>query len=183
MTRYAALLRGINVGGNKKIAMADLRRLLAALGYSEPATLLQSGNAVFGSEETDPARLAAALEKGIASELGHEVGCLVLTAADLHRVIDANPMPDKAAENGSRYLVTFLSAPPEPERFADIDRDEYLPNTFAFGTREIYSWYPEGISATKLSELVGQKKRYAPGVVATARNWNTVTKLLALLES
>src|SRR5882672_4085362 len=91
--RYAALLRGINVGGNKKIAMADLRLLLSGLGHGEVSTLLQSGNAVFTAPPSDAARLAAQIEAALADQLGLTSSVLLRTHQQLAAVVDGNPFP------------------------------------------------------------------------------------------
>src|SRR5688572_24083746 len=93
MARYIALLRGINVGGNKKVPMAQLRELMEGLGYTDVATLLQSGNAVFTSKEKNPARVATQLEAAIAREFGFEVAVVIRTRDELAAVIQANPLP------------------------------------------------------------------------------------------
>jgi uncharacterized protein (DUF1697 family) len=99
MTRYVALLRGVNVGGRTRVAMADLRRLTLDLGHTEVETCVQSGNLLFGSPAEEPARLAGELERRIAKDLGVSVTVLVRTGGDLARVVAANP---------------FLGGPPTP---------------------------------------------------------------------
>jgi uncharacterized protein (DUF1697 family) len=178
MTVYAALLRGINVGRNQRIAMADLRALLTDLGHNDVRTLLQSGNAVFDSTETDPDKVAAGIERAIKSKLGKTVRCLVRDGADLKRVVSDNPL-DRHTDDPTHLHVTFLSARPDPKLVKEIDPAGYAPEEVAFGQREIYNWYPEGFRTAKLTYAFFEKHL---GVVATARNWNTVTKLLAMLD-
>src|SRR3954468_14393721 len=120
MIRYVALLRGINVGGNKKVPMARLRELLQGLGYTEVATLLQSGNAVFTSKEKSPAKVVKQLEAAIAEEFGFEVSVVVRTRDEVAAAIKANPLPG-AEDNPSQFLVTFLSDVPEQKRLKEID--------------------------------------------------------------
>jgi len=178
VTTYVALLRGINVGGNKKIAMADLRGLLSGLGHTGVRTLLQSGNAVFASDKPSPERLSAGIEAAIADAFGMAVKVLIRTGPQLRAVVDGNPFADKAT-NPSRLLVTFLSGPPDPARFADVDPEDYLPDEYALGDREVYQWLPAGILSTRLDQKFWDR-RLRPAVTTT-RNWNTLTKLLALL--
>jgi uncharacterized protein (DUF1697 family) len=175
MARYAVLLRGINVGGNKKIAMADLRQLLSRLGYTDVVTHLQSGNALF-TAPGKPDQLAADIEAGIVSELGMKVSCLIRTRAQLQAVVAGNPFGDLATDP-SRLLVMFLSGKPDPARLADLDPATFAPDLFAVGDRELYLWCPNGISKSKLTPIPWDKRLQ---LVATGRNWNTVTKLLAL---
>ena len=176
MARYVALLRGINVGGNKKVAMARLRELMEELGYTDVATLLQSGNAVFTSPEKNPARVIQQLEVAIIKEFGFEVAVVLRTRDELAAAIEANPLPG-AEEAPSQFLVTFLSDAPEPKRLEALDPAAYLPDEFRLLGREIYARFPQGIRDSKLATVLGGTRL---GVTATARNWNTVTKLLEL---
>ncbi|HSP78849.1 MAG TPA: DUF1697 domain-containing protein [Myxococcaceae bacterium] len=178
MARYVALLRGINVGGNKKVPMARLRELLQGIGYTDVATLLQSGNAVFTSREKNPAKLVRQLESAIAGEFGFEVSVLIRTRDELAAIIEGNPLPG-AEDAPSRFLVTFLSDVPEPKRLQEFDPAEYLPDEFRVVGREIYARFPNGIRDSKLATVLGGPRL---GVTPTARNWNTVTKLLELAD-
>lgn len=177
--RYVALLRGINVGGKNKVPMQTLRDLLARIGATDARTHLQSGNAVFTHEEEDTDRLAADLRQAIADELGLTISCLVRTGADLRRVVEANPFPMDRVD-GSRFLVVFLSGPPPLDKLATIDAAAYVPDVFQPGEREIYAHFPDTIRDSKLAALFTDRWL---GMTATARNWNTVTRLLALSES
>lgn len=173
MATYVALLRGINLAGKRRVAMADLRAWLAELGYEDARTLLQSGNAVFRSGK----RLATVqreLEEKLAERAGFAIDCVVLTADELRAVVDADPLGSVAA-NGSRYHVSFLREAPEQPDFAP---DTFAPELFHVGRREVYFWTPDGVMNSKVLAAFPVKK----GVVATMRNWNTVTKLLAMAQ-
>jgi uncharacterized protein (DUF1697 family) len=178
-TSYVALLRGINVGPNNRVPMATLRELIAGIGGSEVRTHLQSGNAVFRHERQDPLRLAAELEQAITAELGLTISVLVRAGADLRRVVDANPFPMEKVD-GSRFVVVFLSGPVPLDRLAAIDPAAYAPDEFRAGETEIYAHFPESIRNSKLAALLTDRKL---GLTASSRNWNTVTKLLALSEA
>jgi uncharacterized protein (DUF1697 family) len=178
MATHAALLRGINVGGHQRVAMADLRALLAGLGHTEVSTLLQSGNAVFSSRRKDEARLAGEIEEAIARKLKLTVRCLVRDRRDLQRVVDRNPLPARVGDP-ARLLVTFLSDKPDRAFLKAIDPRAYAPEEFGAGERELYVWSPGGLRDSKLTHAFFEKK--LAGVVATSRNWNTVTRLLALM--
>lgn len=178
-TGYVALLRGINVGGRNKVPMQTLRELIAGMGGTGVRTHLQSGNAVFTHREEDPQRLAEELKLAIADELGLTISCLVRTAADLRRVIEANPFAMEGVD-GSRFLVVFLSGPPPLDKLAALDPAEYAPDEFRVGEREIYGHFPDTIRDSRLAALLTDRWL---GMTASARNWNTVTKLLALSES
>ncbi|OAH11100.1 hypothetical protein STSP_55920 [Streptomyces jeddahensis] len=177
-TRYAALLRGINVGGNKKLPMAELRTVIEALGHRDVRTYLQSGNAVFTSDSDDEQAVADALEKAIAERFGFTVDCLVRDGTYLRRVADACPFPAASLE-AKQLHVTFFSEQVGPERFAEIDPAAYLPEEFRLGERALYLYAPEGLGRSKLAEALS-RPRVLKGIVATSRNWNTVTKLVEL---
>ncbi|MET9730719.1 DUF1697 domain-containing protein [Streptomyces sp. NPDC006458] len=180
MTTYAALLRGINVGGSRKVPMAELRTLMEGLGYDGVRTYLQSGQAVFatgqGDEESLGAELAAAIEK----HFGFGVDVIVRDHAYLRAVADDCPFP--AADLEPKQLhVTYFSAPVTEERFAELDRAAYLPEEFRLGDRVLYLYAPNGLGRSKLAGDLA-KPRLNKGLVATSRNWNTVLKLVELTE-
>jgi uncharacterized protein (DUF1697 family) len=172
-----ALLRGVNLGPNRRLAMADLRALLASLGYDHVRTHLQSGNVILTTGKK-PATLKRELERQIAAELGLETEVFVRTRDELADVVARNPLGD-VADNPSRYLVNFLSGKPTAPVERDLAAVDVAPERVVFSGREAYSWHPNGIHASELAKLL-RKERL--GVSVTARNWNTVTKLLALAD-
>ena len=175
---YAALLRGINVGGSKKIPMADLRTLLESLGHDGVRTYLQSGQAVFAAARGDEDTLAAELARAIEKRYGFPVDVIVRDHAYLKRIADACPFP--AADLEPKQLhVTYFSAPADEERFAGIDREAHLPEEFRLGDRALYLYAPNGLGRSKLADLLA-RPRLTQGLVATTRNWNTVLKLVEL---
>ncbi|MEU9938579.1 DUF1697 domain-containing protein [Streptomyces lavendulae] len=176
--KYAALLRGINVGGNKKVPMAELRAVLEGLGHGDVQTYLQSGNAVFSSAEGDPEVLARGLEAAIEGHFGFRVPCLVVDGGYLAAVAGACPFP--AAELEGRQLhATFFSAQPGPERFAALDGAAYLPEEYRLGDRVLYLYAPDGLGRSKLAEALA-RPAVVKGLDVTTRNWNTVAKLVEL---
>ena len=179
-TRYAALLRGINVGGSRKVPMAELRTLLEGLGHDGVRTHLQSGQAVFASGHGDEESLAAELAAAVERHFGFAVDVIVRDHAYLKGIVEACPFP--AAELEPKQLhVTYFSAPVTPERFTEVDRAAYLPEDFRLGDRALYLYAPDGLGRSKLAEHLA-KPRVNKGVVATSRNWNTVRKLAELTE-
>jgi uncharacterized protein (DUF1697 family) len=174
---YVALLRGVNLGRTRKVAMADLRRWLTELGYGDVRTLLQSGNAVLTSDRR-PAELEREISKRLEEEVGFPVPCLIRDHDDLRRVLDTDPF-GKIATDHARYAVAFLSGPPVKSRLATLAPDAFAPELFHVGEREIYVWYPDGIHR---SRLTGELTERNLGVVATLRNWNTVRKLAEMAE-
>ncbi|MBB1258725.1 DUF1697 domain-containing protein [Streptomyces alkaliterrae] len=172
-TVYAALLRGINVGGRRKVPMADLREVATGLGWRDVRTHLASGNLVFTTETTPPAELAAALEAALAARFGFPVRCLVRTGAELAATVRARPYP-VADEQPTRVLVYFLDAPPDGERLAALDASGFAPEEFRVLGREIHAWYPDGQGRSRLADALG---RALDNRVHTSRNWRTVTTL------
>jgi uncharacterized protein (DUF1697 family) len=177
MPRQIALLRAVNLGSHKRVAMGQLRELLAGLGYGDVRTYLQSGNVVLTSPAS-PERLERELEQQIAGELGLETRVLVRTRDELADVIDRDPLAG-IADNPKRYQVSFLSAEPDAEVVRELGGVDAAPERFVVSGREIYTWHPDGIQRSKLNKVLSDKRL---GVIATARNWNTVTKLLALAD-
>ncbi|WP_217142128.1 DUF1697 domain-containing protein [Streptomyces sp. AC627_RSS907] len=176
--RYAALLRGINVGGAKKVPMADLRALLEGLGHDAVATYLQSGQAVFTTDHGDEDALAAELTRAVEKRFGFAVDVIVRDHAYLRAVAEACPFP--AADLEARQLhVTYFSAPVDAERFSAIDRPAFLPEDFRLGDRALYLYAPHGLGRSKLAQALAGR-RVTKGLTATTRNWNTVAKLVEL---
>ncbi|ATL31350.1 DUF1697 domain-containing protein [Streptomyces formicae] len=176
--RYAALLRGINVGGHKKVPMARLRALLEGLGYDGVRTHLQSGNAVFAADGGNEGTHAAAIEQAIEKEFGFAVDVLVRDAAYLKAVADACPFP--AADLEPKQLhVTYFSAPVDAARFAAVDRAAFLPEDFQLGDRVLYLYAPDGLGRSKLGAKLSTPALNR-GMIATSRNWNTVTRLVEM---
>lgn len=177
-TRYAALLRGINVGGGRKVPMAELRTLVEGLGHDGVRTHLQSGQAVFTSDHGDEESLAAELSTAIERHFGFAVDVIVRDHAYLKGVVEACPYP--AGELEPKQLhVTYFSAPVTAERFAGIDQTSCLPEEFSLGDRALYLYAPDGLGRSTLADQLS-RPRVTKGVVATSRNWNTVTKLVEL---
>jgi uncharacterized protein (DUF1697 family) len=177
MTRYVALLKGVNVGRRKRIAMSDLRALLNGLGYSDVATYLASGNALFTKSGGTPApSLAADIEECISAELGMVVRVIIRTAAELAAVTARNPLPT-GPENASRFFVGFLSATPGPSVVRSVERElrASAPDGDAIWLTgaEAFLWCPGGFSL--LDHAAAIEKRL--GVAMTTRTWNTVTRL------
>lgn len=174
---YAALLRGVNVGGNKIIKMEELRALCESLGLSRAQTLLQSGNVVFQSPERDREKLAKRIERGIQKAFDFEARVVVRTSADLRRVIKGNPFRPAETPNLSSLLVMFFDGKPEARAFADLRSFYKGPEEMHLAGQELYVHYCNGVGKSKLTNDLIQRKLK---VIGTARNWNTVQKLLEL---
>jgi uncharacterized protein (DUF1697 family) len=177
MKQYAALLRGVNVGGHNLVPMADLRRLALDLGLDDPRTLLQSGNLVFGSPSRSVATLGRALEAAIQERFGIEVVVIVRTADDLRTVIARNPFLDAAQRDPGHLIVMFLQSAPKPAGVEALQGAITGTEITRVDGRHAYIVYPDGIGR---SRLVGTLVERALGTRGTARNWNTVLKLAEL---
>jgi uncharacterized protein (DUF1697 family) len=185
MPTHVALLRGINVGGRNRVAMAALREVVEGLGHTEVATYIQSGNVVFTSEEADRGTLAGALERAIGDRLGVRPRVVVLSREDLARVVAANPFPDEP--NPKLVHAVFRNGPLSPEELAAVAAAQERAREL--GSRDearvvgttLYLHTPDGFGR---SELAAQLTRAGPvGTAATARNWATVRKLLDMCGS
>ncbi|MFD5596092.1 DUF1697 domain-containing protein [Streptomyces griseorubiginosus] len=177
-TTYAALLRGINVGGSRKVPMADLRTLMEGLGHSGVRSYLQSGQAVFTADHGDEESLAAELTGAIEKRFGFAVDVIVRDHAYLKAIADNCPFPAAELE-GKQLHVTYFSAPVDADRFSEIDQTAYLPEEFRLGDRALYLYVPDGLGRSKLAEHLS-KPRLNKGLTATSRNWNTVVKLVEM---
>ncbi len=175
MTWYVALLRGINVAGSKKIAMADLRALLAALGYTEIITYLHSGNAVFTAGAQPADVMARAIQDGIAAALGAKVTVVIRTAGQLAAVVARNPLGIEPV-NPSRFFVAFLPAAVSPEATYATAARTFGDDRVWITESDAFLWCPKGFSVLDHTSLI--EKTFS--VIATTRNWNTVTKLASL---
>jgi uncharacterized protein (DUF1697 family) len=173
--RQVALLRGINVGRAKRVAMADLRALVEDLGYGDVRTVLNSGNVVFTTPRAAAGAAAARIEKALATELDVSARVTVLTAADLAAAITANPLL-KVADDPSRLLVAVLRKPADRPKLEPLLKQDWAAEVLALGTRVAYLWCAEGILASRLAEAVSRLL----GDAVTTRNWATVMKLHAL---
>lgn len=177
MTTFVALLRGVNVGKAKRVPMAEFRKLLVALGCTDVATLLNSGNAVFRSRAGTPARLASGIAEAIARKLKVEVPVIVKSAKELAAIVAENPVKVGPAEH-SRFLVAFTQAPAALGDLAAIEPLTKPPERFAIGKHAAYLYCADGILKSKAGEaLLGKAGRHA-----TTRNLATTRKLLALAE-
>ncbi len=178
-TTLIALIRGINVGRSKRVAMADLRELLTELGYADVRTHLQSGNAVFATTAEAP-RVAAEIEEVLVDRVGVRASVLVRTGRQLATAMAADPLAE-VTDNGSRHFLGFLSAKPEPARAATVaelaDDADTAPDVVRLVGDHLYLWCPNGILKATFSKVDWDRRL---GVVVTMRNWNTVTKLAQL---
>ena len=179
MGTHIALIRGINVGRNKRVAMADLRAMLGSLGYQDVRTLLQSGNAVFTAAGSS-ASVATAVERAMADELKVTARVLVRTPTQLAKAIEADPFGDRAPD-GSKHFLGFLDEKPSRATVSAVpqlgDDAQTDPDEARYVDGHLYLWCPNGISKSTLWQVNWDK---ALGTAVTLRNWNTVGRLMEL---
>lgn len=178
MTRYIALLRGINVGGNNLVAMADLRALLSKMGLENVQTLLQSGNVVFSGPKKSSAALERELEAALAKALKLKIDFHVRTADEWRTVIDANPFISEAKKDPARMVVTCYKSPLDPEKVQAAQAAITGRERLRADGRHLYMTFPDGQGNSKAAIVVGRMLG-----AGTARNWNTVLKLAAIVDS
>jgi uncharacterized protein (DUF1697 family) len=174
-TTHVALLRGINVGRAKRIAMADLRALVESLGYSDVRTLLNSGNVVFTARSAKSGNAVDRIEKALESELGVAARVTVLSAAELATAVSGNPLV-KVASDPARHLVAVLRDAADGAKLEPLLKQDWAAEALAVGPRVAYLWCADGILESRLLVAVGRALR--DGV--TTRNWATVLKLHAM---
>jgi uncharacterized protein (DUF1697 family) len=177
--RYAALLRGVNVGGHGRLPMAELRTLLEGLGYRDVATYLQSGQAVLATEEPDEDAVAARIRDALTKHLGAEIDVMVRGHDYLRAVLDDCPFPAGQGP-AKQFHVAYASAGLDPSRFEAIDPTAFEPERFALGDRHIYFWLPDGIGRSKLATKAVGRRILGQETWVTVRNWNTAVKLADL---
>lgn len=174
--RQIALLRGINLGSRNRVSMPDLRSALESEGFEDVQTLVQSGNIVLTS-----AKKPATLEREIAevvSGLGVDCAVVVRTRDELAGAIERNPIPEGVSQP-KLFQVTFFSGEPSADAVEKLLAQDFGDERVEVIGREAYAWHPNGIQKSKLAREVGKRLRDE----GTARNWNTVTKLLEMADA
>lgn len=178
MRCYIALLRGINVGRAKRIAMADLRKVIGDLGFSDVRTLLNSGNVVFMGPKANHKEVRRAIEEALVMKLGVASRVTVLDSEELAQVVAENPLAARVDEP-ARLLVFFLTRPRDRTQLEPMPGKDWGSEELALGKRAAYIWCPAGILQCVAAGAVGSEL----GDATTSRNWSTVLKLHALCET
>jgi uncharacterized protein (DUF1697 family) len=171
VARQIVLLRGINLGSRKRVAMPALREALDEAGFGDVQTYVQSGNVVL-SAKTSPAKTARAVERVVKKSFGFDVPVVARTKGELAAVVKANPL-GRVAKDPKRYQVTFFEKAPDSKLIRKLDELAVGDERLAHSGRELYAWHPAGVARSKLWNEIAR----TPG---TSRNWTTVTKLLEL---
>ena len=175
MGRHIALLRGVNLAARNRVSMPELRKRLGEAGFEDVATLVASGNIVLTSSKK-PETVAREV-RGVVADMGVDCAVVVRTRDELEGVIERNPIPEGTSK--PKFLqVTFFSREPDAEIVEKLVGQDYGDERVEVIGREAYAWHPNGIQKSKLARELGKKLRDE----GTARNWNTVTKLLELAD-
>ncbi|MAN27898.1 MULTISPECIES: DUF1697 domain-containing protein [Mesonia] len=175
--QYVALLRGINVGGKRKLKMADLRESVLKIGFKEVATYIQSGNLFFTAEEKNSAVLEEKLAQHLLEEYSYEIPVIVRTSKEIEAAITQNPFPD--VEDFKQLHLIFLKEKPEEDLVKDFKELEFASEEFKIQGKHLFVNYIEGVRNSKLSTTLIEKKL---STKATARNWKTLLKISSLLK-
>ena len=174
MKECIALIRGINVGKAKRIAMSELRSLFVGLGLDNVRTLLNSGNVLFRCARPNTGKLALAIQNAMAKTCGITASVTVITAPNLSAIVRENPLL-RVAKDPSRHLVAFVMQPRSLVPLRSMMDEAWAPDALAVGSRAAYLWCADGVLDSKLSRMFARRA----GETVTTRNWATVLKLLA----
>ena len=176
MIRYVALLRGINVSGQKLIKMEELRKHFELPGFANITSYIQSGNILFDTKEKKQEFIRTKIEEQLLLKLGYAVPVIVRSLPDLEKVIAGNPFNQSELAGAGKLYVHFLSAVPAADKVAELDNLSSEMEQLKIRNREAYL-LTGSYGTTRFSNTFIEKKL---AVQSTARNWNTVNKLLAL---
>jgi uncharacterized protein (DUF1697 family) len=179
MQTYIALLRGINVSGQKKIIMAELREHLKQLSFSDIQTYIQSGNIIFKFKKTSPSKLETMISGLLKKVYDFEVPCIIRSKKEIENIISNNPFKEQAAENLKSLYFVLLKSPPKKEQLKALESIDYPNEYFEFSKNLVYLYLPNGAVRAKLSNNFFEKKL---DVKASTRNLRTLKKLIELAE-
>lgn len=174
MTIFVALLRGVNVGGHGRLKMDALTSLHESLGLRRVETLLQSGNVLFETNLKDRDRLATRIEQELERRFELQIEVIIRSLDEIRTLVERGPLLSPRADP-SKLLVMFLRTVPDPKAVAELVKSHSGPEMLEPRGPEIYLYYPQGVARSKLSGAVIENKLNTSG---TARNWNTLNKLL-----
>ncbi len=180
MTVAIGLLRGVNVGGNRKIKMEVLRGLCESLKLCDPQTYIQSGNVVFRVKPRDLPGISKRIEAEIERTHGFRPDTVIRTVAEMRSVIARNPFANRPGVEPAELLITFLAAAPSAEAVDNLRKLKIEPEELHVDGSQLYIYFPEGMGRSKLQMAMVER---ALKVSGTGRNWNTTTKLLAMAEA
>lgn len=177
MITHLALLRGINVSGHNMIKMEALKTVLEAAGFQNVQTYIQSGNVFVDTDETNAAAVGFKIKQELFKNFGHEVPVVVITKSDLDSCIDNNPFLKEKEVDTKKLYVAFVSTTLKDTSINDLKISQFKPDEARIDGNKIFIKYAVGAGKTRFDQKYIEKKL---NVVATIRNWNTVTQLLQL---
>lgn len=178
MDQYAVLLRGINVGGNKRMGMADLRKALTGAGLENPRTILQSGNVVVGTNASRSA-LVDIVETTIETAFGFSSTVIVRSAEEMASITSRPHFTEEQLADGRFAHIGFCREAPSSDSFARLREAHDGPEEITLDGTEVYIFYPDGSGRSKLTNTAIERVLETP---VTSRNWNTVGKIVALMD-
>jgi uncharacterized protein (DUF1697 family) len=179
MTTHLALLRGINVSGYSMIKMEALKTTLEAIGFQNVQTYIQSGNVFVDTEEENPAAVGFKIKQEIFKAFGHEVPVVVISSADLEACFKNNPFLKEKDIDTKKLYVAFISTTLQSTSMNDLRISQFKPDEASIDGSRIFIKYAVGAGKTRFDQKYIEKKL---NVIATIRNWNTVTQLLKMYE-
>lgn len=179
MTVYVSMLRAVNVGGHGKLKMDELAAAYRALGLADARTLLQSGNVVFSSRLNDRSALAIRIKQELERRFDLQIEILIRTLDEVRKIVERGPVLSPRADK-SKLLVMFLSGVPDARGAATILKEHKGSEMIEIRGPEIYLYYPDGVGRSKLSGAFLENRL---NVAGTARNWNTLVKLVEAAEA
>jgi uncharacterized protein (DUF1697 family) len=179
MAAFVSLFRGINVGGNHKVSMVDLKEMHEALGLENVVTYLQTGNVVFTSNDSSPIQLAERIERGFVQKFGFRVMVTVRTVEQFDKIVENNPFQEQSSTEAKWVVLLFLAASAAITAQEELRQAYAGPEEFLVSGQEMYLYYSQRIGRTKLSNALLEKKLQTTG---TGRNWNTVLEIQKLLH-
>jgi len=178
MQAIIAMLRGVNVGPHKRISMNALRALYGSLKLRNAQTYVQSGNVVFASNERKLSALCKRIDDAFEKTFGFRTAVILRTAAEMREVIAKNPFAERKDIQPNKLLVTFLAEEISPEAQNQLEAIKVGPEEIKAYSRELYVYYPNGVGRSKLPAVMDRAMKKA----GTARNWNSVTRMLEMAE-
>tara|TARA_R110002073_G_scaffold57778_4_gene146643 strand:- start:44790 stop:45341 length:552 start_codon:yes stop_codon:yes gene_type:complete len=174
---YIALLRGINVGGHKKIKMTDLKASLEKLSFNKVTTYIQSGNVVFNASVGSVTALETRIQNQIANDFGFEVPVIIKTPVELKTVYANNPFSKNPLNDEKLFYVVFLKQQPQQEFIAHLESYNYSPEAYIINEKIVYFYAANGAANAKMGNAFFESKLK---IIATSRNWRTLHKLIEL---
>jgi uncharacterized protein (DUF1697 family) len=179
MTVMISMLRGVNLGPHNRMRMEELREVYESLKLQDPRTYVQSGNVLFKTKERDEAKLSSRIQDGIEKKFGFRPDVILRTTEELRSAVAKNPFAQRKNIDPSKLLVSFLAAAPRSDACEKLRVLDTAPEELWIDGREIFIYYPNGLARPKFQWTKADK---ILNVVGTGRNWNSVTKMLAMAE-